>query len=1369
MSEAERRGWRWLDALAGRRRERRPSFPLDLWEASLSSGLEAVLAAERGAGSVVRQAIDGDGAAAVSESYGAAISGRRATAVVSDDDLGSVIDRLRTAAARHAPLVIYVVARETGTAERLSSSGRTLAIAQDPQHAIDLGLIARFVAERALAPVAVVIEAEGVADAVGRWCRPPAALVEHYLGRADDRIPTPTPAQATLFGERRRRVPRWFDPARPTAHGMRPRGPARTAAEIGREVFFASSVPVILDQAIETLAGLTGRDAGRVRRFGPADARHVLLLHGSAVPIAAATVLRGEAAIRRTAVVAIDWWTTEALGRLDEITRSATVLTVFERVTEADRRFTDGVVARCRRDGLRIVTAGYGRLSADGVRDACRNAEAGLELRARLELDLRPPSLSSEFPRRQAMLDRLKRDYPVLDRLAVARRARSRPAPPAVTIVALRVESPDRPENALAPVVERLAVGNRTHVRGRLRLVEHGLWEVRLALSVREIDPADADAAVGLLLLGHVDQTIVDDPLSGMTEGGTVVLASALEPAALGASLPDAWRTAIRAGRIRLFRVAPGDHPIERLLEAAGSLLGAGAARVGESVAIEPIGAVPEADRPPLPLAVRRFGTPGESFDNVARFWSEWIEPRSSEPDNDAVPDPYLAAGAVPACSSSLFDATAGRETVPTVDPAICTGCGRCWESCPDSAIAPVALTARALLESVDESVVHPDDERELAARLARARRQLAARVESSLADGRRRSVGARDWHDAFEWLFAQLRLERAELARARRIGDRWVAELGAIPLSVCDPFFSGARARGGEAELLMLAVNPRTCQGCGICVSVCPESAVGRPARTAEILAGLARTWRRWEALPDTGGATIARLAESNDMSPVAAVLLSRHALLAVTGSGAEPGSGERLATRQIAAVIEFQRQRRVLRRVRELDELARGLRSAIRETLGAPIEFDDLRTLERALEEPTAAGGVLARLERSADGRLVDERRLRGLLERSRDVEAAARHLREGEHGLGQSRYGVVLHGEAGGAWAGRFPLNPFSVPVALDLARDGAAVAAGLAASLVERAVDDARRVRRAALWLEAPVDLAERERPLAAVDAAALTEAERAAIAPIVLLADGAALESRGADSLFALLSGDLPIKLVLFDPCDPLASRLDPLLVGLAAREAFVLSASVSAPRQLFDGVSAAIDFPGPALISIHAPSPRRHGFATAATIERARGAVEAHVHPLLRYDPRRPGVLATRIDLDGNSAVERDRAPDRATASCWARGERRFRDDELLLAARDPAQPTVPGPNGRDPAPGESLALLERIVGRRWETLRELAGGATASTDEIERSGARPVAEHNAELAALRDEYEARIERQSAMQAERLRKRLRQLVGHGER
>jgi pyruvate-ferredoxin/flavodoxin oxidoreductase len=791
------------------------------------------------------------------------------------------------------------------------------------------------------------------------------------------------------------------------------------------------------------------------------------------------------------------------------------------------------------------------------------------------------------------------------------------------------------------------------------------------------------------------------------------------------------------------------------------------------------------------PFAVRRFAHLDSAYDNVARFWGEFAQPHTEDGDMPSTPDPYLAIEAVPACTATFHEAHSVRDELPQIDPEACTGCGRCWALCPHSAVVPLAIGMPMLMEALAE----PDAGDDAAAKLHRVLPQLGQRVNRLLAKSGEKTVGAEVLDETFDWLVQQMNVseeDRPGFERAFRAVAERVVEL---PLSVTAPFFGDVEQEAkGSGEFLMLAVEPRACSGCGVCASVCPDRALQMEPRSAESVAAARELHRRWERLPDTQGPTIARAGKDDRVGPLASILMSRHCSLSLPGGdAAEPGSGERLAVRQLAAVVEFEMQRRMVAHVAALDKLQRQLREKIREAMAGAVEVEDLGHLDAALRDvPQRAvnvAEVLEQIRETGERTDLDVEHVHRLVRTAMEIERLRHEITAARHGSGRARFGVVIAGNSVADWAARFPRNPFGVPLAVDLGGEGADVALGLARGLLAERTEDARLIRRAELLLEAPSDLPARERELRELSPQDLTPDEHALCMPLIMICGVDAYGASDVAAISRLLASGLPIKLVLLDGRDVTLPLIDASLLALAQQRAFVLATSVAQPDHLHSGMSGALDWPGAALIHVHAPSPSHHGFDPRETVERARLAVATRVHPLLRFEPGR-----NAPDLDGNPDPDRPWAgvaeDDEWTPAAWAAGESRFERHFASLERypgipiiewlskspdeRGAYKPTVPGPNGGRLAVGDSL--MATVVERRdaWIRLQETAGW---SGPAAEAARARATLElrdaHDQELKALRAEYERKIEevdkRQLASQAARLRARVLQLAGFGSR
>ena len=167
---------------------------------------------------------------------GMALAGLRASAFLRGDELLSAHDALRSAADRLTPLVVHVANGDAGHAgyHAVASSGFFQVLPSCGQEAIDLSLVARWLAERALVPG--LVATDGLS--IERLQLPGDDAVRAYLRRPDESIPNPTEAQRILFGTERPRLLPWFDPDRPVATGGIRSESAKAGARLGRSFFF---------------------------------------------------------------------------------------------------------------------------------------------------------------------------------------------------------------------------------------------------------------------------------------------------------------------------------------------------------------------------------------------------------------------------------------------------------------------------------------------------------------------------------------------------------------------------------------------------------------------------------------------------------------------------------------------------------------------------------------------------------------------------------------------------------------------------------------------------------------------------------------------------------------------------------------------------------------------------------------------------------------------------------------------------------------------------------------------------------------------------------------------------------------------------
>jgi len=275
--------------------------------ASFAAPRASTAAATRNAfGRPLRRELGAADRGSVARATGMTLAGLRATAFLDGHALASLQEELCAAADRLAPLVLHAELGGSGHADyhRVADAGLFQALATSGQEALDLTLVAHWLAERALLPGLVATDG----GTFERLHLPDDELVRSCLGPPDEPLPCPTEGQRLLFGAERPRLLPWFDPERPVATGGL-RGAADEArARLGRALFFRDHLPELAQLGMQEVARLTGRPLSSIGRYQLEDAEVVLVGQGAGVQ-----ALRAVAdALRRTrrwkvGVLGITW------------------------------------------------------------------------------------------------------------------------------------------------------------------------------------------------------------------------------------------------------------------------------------------------------------------------------------------------------------------------------------------------------------------------------------------------------------------------------------------------------------------------------------------------------------------------------------------------------------------------------------------------------------------------------------------------------------------------------------------------------------------------------------------------------------------------------------------------------------------------------------------------------------------------------------------------------------------------------------------------------------------------------------------------------------------------------------------------------
>lgn len=1415
---------------------------------------------------------------ALAAALGLAMGGTRATVFLSAPDLAAGQDLLRLAAGRRLPLVVHLANRAlpghaiaTGSGHEAchlaADSGAFLLFAANVQEAVDLTLIARRVAEETLTPGLVVMDGDQTALAMQEVRLPPAGLIARFLGAPGDSIPVPSTTQGLLFGDRRRRVPRWHDPDHPVLLGALQPPEIWGLGAAAADVYLDRQVRAGLEQAVSDFRRETGRSYESVSAFRAEDARILLLAQGAAVETAQAVAehLRGTERLR-VGVLGIRCPRPFPGPALLAHLGMARHLLVLERMSTPlaedppllrelrallDRglhdtdRGTKGHPALRAQDRPRVQSVIYGLgglplYGADLIR-LCREADDREEPRIFLGMEFTPRT--SGYPKRQVLLDRLRRDYPQVAELGLRGQGPTPDLRPTGALtLAVHRRSGQSGEGLATEAAGFLRRVLGPHLRSHPALFAQPLGSHcndRFTLSEQALGDPGAAMPVDLTLLTADPVSIRSDPLVDLQPGGALLLRGPEPDDDLWRTLPPTLQQALHGTDIGLYALPTADEPSKDLWLGAvcGLLLDKGWIELGprrlvssRDEQLADAGDPERAERirrfqagldgirridyrqlptsrpvarpeQEAPAAVRRFGAIDDAYDSLPRFWDQVGVLYQDDAAAQLTPDPYMAIGAVPPLLSAFRDLSPLRTTLPRLDPALCTGCGRCWSHCPEGAWGAVATTPGQVLDAV------------IPATEAVALRPLAGKLAERIdhicrADGAETATLGALVNGAYAQLQDQTPLPKERKQGLDTARERLTAAVGCLPVAVGTPFFTDA-----PDALLFLGLNPNDCKGCGICVHSCDADALQAVPQTTEELEQADRIFKAWQRLPETTPETIEPAAADEGIGPLPAALLARRAAHALAGGdGAEAGSGERLALRLALGLAESLQDRRRAELTQEVKQTHQEITALIRSLLADALPADDLDTLARSLETVSTRhaelGAFLGQAESAIAG-AVDAARLRRLVELAQGLGELAWRLETGRQGFGRAGLGLVLAPGEAASWAGAFPHNSFRVPVTLDATGDGARLAAGLLESQLRQAIDGFILLRRARLELDKPRDAARLWSDLAALSRHDLTPQEREHCPRMLLVGSSRVLAGAGLSQLAALLGGDLPLKILVLADLDlGLSGRATPEsapipipdattdlgLLALARRDAYIAQTSLGASTHLLESLTAGLDFEGPALLHIHAPSPGRHGFPTDQTLERARLAVATRTFPLYRYDPRGEGVFGTRIELEANpeplatwdrgcparKATEKTaktaappghsagETPALLTPAHWALGEARFRhwfqplaedaadplplDAYLELPEREQRGRTpyiTQGGTHRNPTRYRIDSELVAVCRERrdaWRLLQELGGLVTPFTERVRREAEEQVAaEHRAELAAQAAVYQQKL------------------------
>ena len=137
-------------------------------------------------------------------------------------------------------------------------TGWIMVMGKDSQQTADQALILRRVTELSLTPGMNIMDGFLTSHLERTFYKHESDLIREYLGAPDDMIDTPTEAQRTLFGPKRRRVPAMIDLANPLLLGPVQNQEHYMQGILARRNNFIEPILGMLEAAYKDFAALTG-------------------------------------------------------------------------------------------------------------------------------------------------------------------------------------------------------------------------------------------------------------------------------------------------------------------------------------------------------------------------------------------------------------------------------------------------------------------------------------------------------------------------------------------------------------------------------------------------------------------------------------------------------------------------------------------------------------------------------------------------------------------------------------------------------------------------------------------------------------------------------------------------------------------------------------------------------------------------------------------------------------------------------------------------------------------------------------------------------------------------------------------------------
>jgi len=1307
--------------------------------------------------------------AAAGVTAGMAMTGLRATNFSSAQGVAFMHESLYGAVGKRLPYVLNMGCRAITKASLnvhcshddyhcVDDTGFIQVMAKSATEAADLNLIGRKIAELSLTPAIIGQDGFLTTHLIESCLLPERELVAEYLGKPDDLIDTPTPAQAMLYGPKRRRVPAIWDVDTPLVSGSVQNQDAYMQATAGQRPYFFDHIEEITDACMAEYAGLTGREYQRVSSYKCEDADYVIVGMGSMIVQAEAVAdyLR-ETRKLKVGVVNITMFRPFPGDLLGKVLKGRKGVAVLERTDQPLAedlplmREVRAALVKCIENGLamgddkpypeyasfaagempRLYSGCYGLGSRDlqpeGLIAAVENMlpEGSKRKFFYLSVDFARDPLN---PKDEVHQQDLQEKYPQIKALGIR-----------------GSENPNLlPKGAITVRMHSVGGWGAITTGKNLAMTLYELlgWDIKANPkygSEKKGQPTTyyLSAAPEPIRINceyvYVDVVLSPDPnvfghsnpLSGLKKGGFLIIQSNLGDETW-ASFPVWAQKFIVDNEIRVYYIDAFQIAREEAGSADLQLRMQGIAFQGAFFAASPVmqnanltenalftaieaqlqakfggkGARVVADNlrvvkrgytelkeitdkqvgvtrkqlvkkeAGLPVMLQQLPASDGKIADIHRFWEQTGNFYLTGKGSDNLVDPFIGTAMMPAATGVYRDMTGIRFEHPVWVAENCTACGNCYVECPDSAIPGlVSSVADVFNTAINRIETNGTPTRFLRRAVRTVEKKLRVLIET--VDSPVRPL--------IDRAMSETVAEAPEADRHAMSSEFTLlqVQIAGFQFAATKPYWNlKEKKQKGTGGLFSITINPYTCKGCALCVTVCEDDALKMVTQTEESTDKLRRDWNFWLDLPTTPKEYSRIDSLDEKIGALETLLLDKRNYGSMNcGDGACLGCGEKTAIHLFTATVTALMQPRVKAFVAKLDDLIARLEQHMRIKLASAVDLTDANAVVKAVE---AAGqhdltlsNLAAKLTENKPSQLLDPQWVKNtaqLLEKLKDLKW--RYV-EGPTRRGRAEMGIVNSTGCTSVWGSTYPFSPYPFPWTSHLFQDSPSVAMGLFEGHMAKMAEGFKAVRMAEKELAGDY-LPDRDDDFfRRFTWSKFSEDEWLLCPPVVSLGGDGAMYDIGFQNLSRAMMSGMPVKILVVDTqvysntggqaCTsgfisqvsdmaPFGAaqrgkqetRKEISLIGLAHRTSYVSQSTIAHVNHLIESYIDGLNSRRPALFNIYAVCPPEHGVGDDKSFDQSKLAVESRAYPLFRFDPDAGITFHESVSLEGNPAPDAD-------------------------------------------------------------------------------------------------------------------------------